>query len=125
MSRRVNTRIISKHDTTANWNAARGFIPFKGEIIVYEDYAVKDGVNIPNIKIGDGLAYVQDLPFVHQDIRDQLLQHVEDLSIHVTEEQRTAWSNKVNINDSYDILYDELEDGNLIFSRTYNGGDQG
>ena len=34
----VNARIKSKHDTTANWNAATGFIPLAGEIIIYDDY---------------------------------------------------------------------------------------
>ena len=36
--REFNTRIKSKHDTTANWNAAVGFIPLSGEIIIYDDY---------------------------------------------------------------------------------------
>ena len=37
----LNARIQIKHDTTANWDAAIGFIPLPGEIIVYDDYQVK------------------------------------------------------------------------------------
>jgi len=33
----INTRIKLKRDTTANWNAARGFIPLEGEVIIYLD----------------------------------------------------------------------------------------
>ena len=36
----INTRIQLKRDITANWNNARGFIPLKGEVIIYEDYQV-------------------------------------------------------------------------------------
>jgi len=41
MSAIVNTRIQLKHDTTANWNNARGFIPIAGEVIVYDDWQTK------------------------------------------------------------------------------------
>jgi hypothetical protein len=78
----VNTRIKLKRDTTENWNNARGFIPLRGEVIIYDDYETKTWtemeygeevtktVNIPNIKVGDGMAYVQDLPFVDQRTRE-------------------------------------------------------
>ena len=54
----LNTRILHKHDTSANWSSALNFVPKKGEIIVYDDYAtINDGGNIsyiPGVKIGDG-----------------------------------------------------------------------
>ena len=31
----VNARIQLKNDTEANWNLATGFIPRKGELIIY------------------------------------------------------------------------------------------
>ena len=76
----IATRIQMKRDTTANWNNARGFIPFAGEIIIYTDYSsytvTEEGQTVtkyvPNIKIGTGNAYVQDLPFVDKDLRDRL-----------------------------------------------------
>ena len=98
----VNTRIQSKRDTSARWNAARNFIPLAGEIIIYTDYRRQDGVDIPGIKIGDGRSYVQDLPFQSG----------------VTERDIEFWNNKVNIDDSGEVN-GVLEDNNLIFSRIY------
>lgn len=57
-------------------------------------------VYVPGIKIGDGSAYVVDLPFVN-----------------VTSEQINFWNNKVNCYLEPEII----EDGNnetLIFTRT-------
>ena len=88
----VNTRIQMKRDTTAHWNAAQGFIPLDGEVIIYTDYqTITEVVNnenvtkkIPGIKIGDGQAYVQDLPFINQDLRDALFAHIANYDVHVT-----------------------------------------
>ncbi len=117
----INTRIKLKRDTTANWNAARGFIPLEGEVIIYLDgqQIEQNGtvINIPTLKIGDGKAYVQDLPFVGDDIRDKLLTHINDSSIHVSNEDRQFWNHKVDIDDAYEILNDELQGETLIFSR--------
>ena len=64
-----NTRIKSKHDITANWDNATGFIPLAGEIIIYDDYkqipyvVEEDGelvtkmLNVPGIKVGTGNGY--------------------------------------------------------------------
>jgi hypothetical protein len=49
------TRIIQKHDTKANWDLATDFIPYDGEIIIYDD--------LNKIKIGDGVTPVPDLAF--------------------------------------------------------------
>lgn len=102
---RVNTRIISKHDTTAHWNAAIGFIPLKGEIIIYEDYSRDDGTDIPNIKIGDGLAYVQDLPFV-ATIPQDIIDHINNTLIHVSSEDRAYWNHKIDCDD--EVVGEEL-----------------
>ena len=51
----VKTRIIQKHDSSANWAKATTFVPLKGEIIIYDD--------LGKIKIGDGATKVNDLPF--------------------------------------------------------------
>lgn len=117
MSRTIDARIRLKHDTTEHWNSTSNFAPLKGEIIIYDDYEIVDGKNIPNIKIGDGLAYVQDLPFVDSGIRDQLIAHINNQGIHVTQEEKDFWNNKINIDDASDILYDELIDETLIFTR--------
>lgn len=129
MSATVNARIQIKHDITENWNNAIGFIPLPGEIIVYDDYEIKTytieeygetvtkTALIPNIKIGTGNAYVQDLAFVDEKTRDILMAHIQNHDIHVTLQEKVFWNNKINIDDSEDITYDELSDETLILNR--------
>ncbi len=113
-------RIKLKRDTTANWNSARGFIPLEGELIVYNDYATirkivngnEQDVVVPAIKIGDGRAYVQDLPFVNDELRDQILNHINNPEIHVTMAEKLFWNRKLNVNDSSEVVDDAL-----IFNR--------
>ena len=125
----LDVRIRSKHDTTANWNAARGFIPLAGEIIIYDDYETKTWteqeygetvtktVNIPNMKIGTGNAYVQDLAFVDQKTREMLIDHINNQNIHTTLQEKLFWNNKINIDDSEDIVIGELSEETLILNR--------
>lgn len=113
----INARISHKADTTEHWNAARTFIPLRGEIIIYTDHGqIDDGygnmINVPGIKVGDGNAYLIDLPFVGNDQRYAILQelraHTNNSEIHVSAEDRLFWNNKLNYN---------INDGNLIFNR--------
>ena len=125
----LDVRIESKHDTTENWNKAKGFIPLPGEIIIYDDYEVKTWTveeygqtvtktaNIPNIKIGTGNAYVQDLGFVDEKTRDMLLEHINNQDVHTTLQEKLFWNNKINIDDAYAQIHQELEDETLIFTR--------
>ena len=116
----TTARIKFKRDTTENWNAARGMIPLEGEVIVYNDYATitkivdneEKTIIVPAIKIGDGRAYVQDLPFVNDDLRDQLLNHINNPEIHVTMAEKLFWNNKLNVNDASEVVNEAL-----IFNR--------
>lgn len=129
MSSTVNPRIQLKRDTTANWDAAVGFIPLRGEIIIYEDYATKTytveeygetvtkTVNIPNIKIGTGNAYVQDLAFVDEGTKDVLMTHIQDQDLHTTLSEKLFWNNKVNVDDAYEQIVGELEEETLVLNR--------
>lgn len=120
MSATVSTRIQLKRDTTQHWNEALGFIPLEGELIIYNDYKTIekeiDGevrqVKIAGLKIGDGMAYVQDLPFVNEDLRDKIMEHIDNPDIHVTLADKLFWNNKLNVNDAA-----ELVDGALILNR--------
>lgn len=60
--KRINSRVINKHDTEANWSAS-SFIPMQGEIVVYDK---DDTFNYERIKIGDGSTKVDSLPIVNQ-----------------------------------------------------------
>ena len=55
----INTRIIHKHDTAANW-AQTTLIPKQGEIIIYDTDA---NYSYERFKIGDGVNTVSKLPF--------------------------------------------------------------
>ena len=112
-----STRIRSKSDTTENWNSQRTFIPLAGEIIIYTDYDTKTDdngkkVNIPAIKVGDGKSYGVDLPFVNDDMRDKILAHISNTSIHVTALEKIFWNNKINVTDDQEVI-----DNVLVFNR--------
>lgn len=76
---RPGYEILAK--TTAEWNALPGYVSKSGSIYIYTDYSKDDqSRDIPALKIGDGLAYVVDLPFMAS----------------VTEADREFWNNKVS-----------------------------
>lgn len=56
----LNTRIVHKHDTEANWNKATSFIPKQGEFIIYDE---DSSHSYKRIKIGNGTTTVINLPF--------------------------------------------------------------
>ena len=129
MSATINTRIQLKRDTTEHWNQARGFIPLPGEVIVYEDYEtetytverhgqiVTKTVDIPNIKIGTGNAYVQDLAFVDEKTREILMEHIHNQDIHTTLAEKIFWNNKINVDDAEEQVTGELEEETLVLNR--------
>lgn len=88
-----------KINTTAYWNSLLDFIPNKGDLIFYSD-KVNGIVDIPGLKIGDGLAYCVDLPFVGDDILNALNAHTSNITIHITATERANWNNKITCDDS-------------------------
>lgn len=57
------TRTQQKNDTENKWSVTSGFIPKKGEIIVYN---VDNDHTSPRLKVGDGVTEVNALPFVYE-----------------------------------------------------------
>ena len=103
----INGKKIYRY-TSAQWNTKTNFIPNQGDILIYTDkYITSQGVTIPGIKVGDGLAYCVDLPF----IGDEFSYHIADVNLHVSAKDRERWNNKLN--------YDEgtILDGVLTFNR--------
>lgn len=87
---------IIKEGTTEYWDSQIDYIPKAGELIVYTDYS-EDG---PALKVGDGLAYVVDLPFISgsgssPEILEMLLEHIANNVVHITDSERTSWNSKV------------------------------
>ncbi len=94
-------------DTTANWDSQSSLIASKNVIYIYTDYqTTDDGDSIPGIKIGDGLAYLIDIPFVDT----LMMEHINNLDIHITADEREAWNNKVSVS------LDPDDSSNLVFS---------
>lgn len=79
-------------DTTAGWGSKLNKIGDINTIYVYTDYQQdEDGNNLAGLKVGDGQAYLIDLPFIDSIYYD----HVRDTDIHITAEERVKWNNKV------------------------------
>ena len=99
-------------NTKEYWNSQLSYIPDLGEIVIYTNRNTVDNVDYPGIKIGDGNAYLVDLPFVGDELYTQIItainEHVQNTSIHVTSEEKEFWNNKLNCN---------VENGNLFFNR--------
>ena len=89
----VNTRIINKHDTTANWNKATNFIPKAGEIIIYDD--------VHRIKIGDGKTKVTSLPFSESALDTSITNHINNKNNpHAVTKAQVGLSNVDNTSDA-------------------------
>lgn len=104
------------YNTTDYWNKQIGYVPAKGEIIVYSDYKTKQinghNVYIPGVKIGSGNGYVQDLMFLDDDLSEDLMNHINDNIRHITAQERSRWNNKLNVTDAQEVVEE-----NLIFNR--------
>lgn len=82
--------------TTIYWQQHSNYIPELGEIIIYSDRRQNGNYNEPGIKIGDGITYVVDLPFIDETIES----HITNNYIHVSSIDREFWNNKINCNDN-------------------------
>lgn len=102
--------------TTSEWATKVNYSVPAGTILIYTDHGTyeKNGttITVPGIKISDGLAYVNSLPFVGDDvaaaIRNELNDHINDMVRHITSAERSFWNNKLNCN---------IDGENLILNR--------
>ena len=86
-----------QYNTTNNWNSNSSLMSKANEIYVYTDYYdLGDGKKGIGVKIGDGKAYVIDLPFVDSGIAKIVEEHIDNNQIHITQAERTAWNNKIS-----------------------------
>ena len=102
------------YDTTANWNAQSGLVSEEGAIYIYSDYFHDDQGNpIPGIRIGDGRAYLIDLPVASEDFADKLYEHITNSVVHVSAYDRSFWNNKVT------SALDSSDPENLILTKDF------
>lgn len=98
--------------TTQEWIDAGRVISREGGFYIYSDGFTQSGQDIPRIKIGDGLTYISDLPFLDSYLLNQIFNHINDNTKHITPQQRLFWNNKINVNDTQQVV-----ERNLIFNR--------
>lgn len=79
------------YDTSENWAKKTSLVSEKGSIYVYSDKYSSGGIPIPAMKVGDGLAYVVDLPFSSEPIDD----HINNMMVHLSEHDRWKLENSV------------------------------
>lgn len=77
--------------TTEEWGYNPSEQSQKNTFYIYSDHTSYNGTKIPGIKIGDGNAYIADLPFID----DLFVYHINDNVRHITQEERDRWNNKV------------------------------
>lgn len=113
----LNNKIVYYSKKKSEWDADRDIIAEKDVLYIYSDYKTiqKDGKQllVPGLKIGDGVSYLIDIPFVNNlnsEFEDLLLDHINNKVIHVSAYDREFWDNKLNL----DL---ELQDENLILNR--------
>ena len=79
-------------DTTEHWDAKPDLISEYGNVYIYSDWGVSpDGKQIAGFKVGDGETRLYDVPFTDQMYAD----HIKDTIIHITQQEREDWNNKV------------------------------
>lgn len=98
------------YDLKSSWDMQKTLVGEKNAIYVYTDYkTIYDDLGnvvsyVPNIKIGDGKAYLVDIPFISTDedieARKDLQDHINDLSVHITQAERQFWNNKCRVYES-------------------------
>ena len=105
------------YDTEENWDLQPSLITEEKAIYVYSNhYIIRDNVGnityVPAIKIGDGTSYLIDMPFLSSSIVLELSNHVNDTLIHVSQDDRIFWNNKVS------AFLDKSDSENLVLSKT-------
>lgn len=96
------------YDTVEGWDRKKTLISEKGAVYVYSNYQITDkGEKIPGIKVGDGTSQLIDMPF----ITDRYEQHINNTEIHITQQERENWNDKVT------CFMSTKKDGLLVFTK--------
>lgn len=97
------------YNTTEYWDE-HDFIPPAGAFVIYSDYKKVDiggeSTIIAGFKIGSGNAYLSDLSFSDDSAR--LDEHISNHIMHVTQEERERWNNKLNVDDEHEVIGETL-----------------
>ena len=81
-----------RYNTVNGWNSQPQLLSENGVIYIYLDRGINNTI-VPGFKVGNG-AYLIDIQFV-----DSLyILHMQDNIIHITQQEREKWNNKVDVN---------------------------
>ena len=99
--------------STQGWNDQRFLVGQIGTFYIYSDKFTKQitdpetgevtQIVVPGIKLGDGNAYLIDLPFLN-----------EQYTISITEEEKRRWNNKLSFGQNSSTYTVQQE--NLVFT---------
>lgn len=89
--------------TKEYWDAQPTLVSEDQAIYVYTNYQSASGKDVAGMKIGDGSSYLIDVPFMDE----VLMSHIQDTTIHITQQEREFWNNKVRSYVS-DVSEEEL-----------------
>ena len=95
--------------TVQQWNATPGLVSEANTFYVYTDYKVTDeGKTIPGMKIGNGVNYLIDLPFIAagEESMTQIYDHINNTAVHMTNQDRER------LETSLEAVQTALEDVN-------------
>ena len=111
INEKLDKSVSIERKTKQEWAEERSKIAEENVIYIYSNWETKEDdqgnvINIPRVKIGDGMGYLIDLPFID----DTFESHIKNKDIHVTLAQKQFWNNKVRTDDS------EIDGQNLIFT---------
>lgn len=101
----IKSRVM--YGTTAYWDGQPELIAKENAIYVYTDGFPREIHNIVRFKVGDGQSYLIDLPYTDMVYYD----HISDPIIHITQEEREFWNNKVSC---------KIEGENIVFATGKN-----
>ena len=103
------------YKTKAEWDSQRDLISEKGTIYIYGDYTEtvdEEGntVFIPALKVGDGLAYLIDLPVANPALNDALIENIAERVAEILSDQVAAnviGSIRDNLNETKSLVTPE------------------
>lgn len=100
----LNSFSKTYYGTVDSWASQRELISEKNVLYVYTDYYEFDGKQLPAFKLGDGSAYLIDLPVLDAMIDAKIEAHMADTVCHITQEEREYWNAKNRVIEDGDRL---------------------
>ena len=91
--------------TMEEWAKIPNFLSTKGMFYIFSDYRTENEVNIPRIKIGDGLSPLSELPFATMSITDSDMSYWDDKP----DMENNDFGKEIIIDDTYN------KDNHFIF----------